>query len=124
MKLLDTSAWVEYFKGSEKGKRVRAILAESQTYTSAITFAEISKWLSENHLPLEIAIAQIKKNSIIIDLEENLLIESGRQYVFLRKIKLKTGLIDTIIYVSAILHDLTLITGDFDFQGLTGVEII
>lgn len=124
MKLLDTSAWVEYFKGTEKGKKIKIMLAGPQIYTSAITFAEISKWLSENHLPLEMAIAQIKKNSIIIDLEENILIESGRQYIFLRKIKPKMGLIDTIIYVSAILHNLTLITGDFDFQGLAKVEII
>ena len=124
MKLLDTSAWVEYFKGSEKGEKVKTILAEHQIYTSAITFAEISKWLSENNISPDFAIEQIKINSIIISLEEPILIESGTRYTPLRKIKPKIGLIDTIIYVSAILHDLTLVTRDYDFQGLTNVEMI
>lgn len=124
MKLLDTSVWVEYFKGTDKGKKIKIMLAEPQIYASAITFAEISKWLSENNISPEMAIEQIKVNSIIIDVEEAILIESGKRYVSLRKIKPKIGLIDTIIYISAILHGLTLVTGDFDFQGLLKVEMI
>ncbi len=124
MKLLDTSAWVEYFKGSEKGRRIKIILAEPEVYTSAISIAEISKWLYENNIPPELGVEQLKINSIIINLEEPILIESGKRYFALRKIKPKIGLIDTIIYVSAIIHNFTLVTTDFDFQGLPKVEIV
>ena len=124
MKLLDTSAWVEYFKGSEKGKKVRALLAEAEIYTCAMTLAEISRWFTENNLPLEQGIRQIKTNSILLDVEEPILVESGRTYVALRKIRPKMGLIDAIIYVTAARHNLTLITGDFDFNGLPNVEMM
>lgn len=124
MKLLDTSAWVEYFKGTEKGSIVRTILAENTVYTSAITLAEITKWLSENNLDSGLPIRQIKINSVIIPLEEPILIESGRRYVLLRGVRPKIGLIDTIIYVSADLHALTLVTGDLDFRGLPHVEML
>ncbi len=33
-------------------------------------------------------------------------------------------LIDTIIYTTALLHGLTLVTTDFDFSGLAKVEMI
>jgi len=124
MKLLDTSAWVEYFKGSEKGRKVKLILAELPTYTSALTFAEISKWFADNHLPIEIGIKQIKINSIVLSIEEKVLIESGKRYALLRALKPKIGLIDTIIYVTARLHNLTLVTGDYDFKGLESVELV
>lgn len=124
MKLLDTSAWVEYFQGSEKGKKVRNFLVEPEIYTSAMTLAEISRWFTENNISVDMGITQIKTNSIIIDVEERVLVESGRKYVALRKIKPKIGLIDAIIYVTAVQHNLTLITGDFDFKGLPDVEII
>lgn len=124
MRLIDTSAWVEYFKGTPKGKKVKAMIAEGETYTSAITLAEITKWFNENNLPVEIALHQIKTNSILIPVEEEILIESGKLYTHLRKRKPKIGLIDVIIYSSALLHDLTLITKDSDFSGLPKVEMI
>lgn len=124
MRLLDTSAWVEYFRGTEKGAVVRTILAGGIAYTSAITLAEITKWLSENNLDSTIPLRQIKINSVIIPLEESILIESGRRYVLLRRVRPKIGLIDVIIYVSAHLHALMLVTGDSDFKGLPNVEML
>ena len=43
MKLLDSSAWVEYFKGTPTGSNVKKILEEGAA-TSAISLAEIAKW--------------------------------------------------------------------------------
>ncbi len=124
MKLLDTWAWVEYFKGTKKGLKVKDLIKESQVYTSAISLAEITKWFYENNGDIYKAIKQVKENSIIIQLEEDILIESGKIYVKLRKIKNKIGLIDTIIYVTGILHDLDIVTGDKDFEGLVRVEFM
>ena len=124
MILLDTWAWIEYFKGSEKGNKIKSIIENRQIYTSAISIAEISKWFCQNKEDIKIGIQQLKENSIIIDLEEPILIESGRQYVELRKIKKDIGLIDVIIYTTAILHDLNVITNDNDFKGLPKVDFI
>ena|SRR3989344_6144374 len=124
MELLDTSAWIEYFKGSEKGLFVKKLIEENEVYTSAITIAEISKWFYENNHDIKLGISQIKINSIIIELSEEILIESGKKYVDLRKINNKIGLIDVIIYVSSQIYNLDLITKDSDFKNLANVKII
>ena len=124
MKLLDTSAWVEYFKGSKKGEVVRDCLKQPEVYTSALTLAELSRWFTVNKGDVGLAIEQVKKNSVIIQVEENALIESGKLYVTLRKTRKSIGMIDVILYVTALSHGLTLVTGDRDFHGLTSVEMI
>ena len=124
MKLLDTSAWVEYFKGSEKGRKVLKVLEEEEIYTSAITFAEITRWVVDNRGNVDSVLSLIRRNSVIIQLEEPILVESGKIYGQLRKIKKSIGLIDVIIYISALLHGLELVTGDYDFHGLPAVVMI
>lgn len=124
MKLLDTSAWIEFFKGSVLGEKVKRILKEEQAYTSAITLAEVSRWVQENRGDVGFAIGQIRENSIIIPLEEPILIESGVRYVELRATKKKISMIDVIIYVTAIRHGLELITKDPDFKGLPAVKML
>ncbi len=124
MKLLDTWVWIEYFKGSKEGARVKSIMEKSTVYTSAISLAEISKWVCQNNGDLDFAVKQIKTNSIIIDLEEIVLLEAGKNYVEVRKIKNAMGLIDIIIYTCADIHSLTVVTGDPDFEGLPNVEMI
>ncbi len=124
MKVLDTSAWIEYFKGSKKGEIISKIIENTQVYTNIISLAEIAKWFSQNNENIEFFIDQIKTNSIIMELHENILIESGKAYVNLRKIKNKISLIDVIIYTSATINSLELISTDKDFEGLPSSLII
>lgn len=76
MIVFDTSAWVEFFKGTEKGARVKKVLEKEEVYTSAISFAEITKWCVENGLELSLILNHVHCNSIIITLEEDILIEA------------------------------------------------
>ena len=123
MKLLDSSAWVEYFKGTPTGSNVKKILEEGAA-TSAISLAEIAKWAQENGAEVIPIITQMKKNAIVISLEEPILIESGKQYIRLRKIQKSIGMIDVIIYITALIHGLQLITTDNDFRGLPETEFL
>ena len=123
MKLLDSSAWVEYFKGTATGSNIKTILEEGAA-TSAISLAEIAKWAQENGADVTQVITQMKKNAIVISLEEPILIESGKQYVRLRKIQKSIGMIDVIIYITALIHGLQLITTDNDFRGLPETEFL
>ena len=124
MKLLDTSAWIEFFQGSALGKEVEKVLKEEQAYTCAITLAEVAKWVQDNKGDVVFAIGQIKENSIIIPLEESILVESGLQYTPLRARNGKIGMIDVIIYVAALLHGLELVTKDPDFKRLPFVRML
>ena len=71
--LIDSYAWVEFFDGTQKGKRVENILKEACCYTSGVCLAEISEvcerrgWLSWK------IIAEIKKLSTIILPDEKIL---------------------------------------------------
>lgn len=126
MKLLDTWAWIEYFKGTEKGAKVKQLLDEHYVATSAISLAELSKWFYQNKksFPFKDILQQIKTHSLILPLDESLLIESGYTYLALREIKKDIGLIDSIIYTTAQLHQLVTVTNDPNFQGFPDVEMI
>ena len=100
------------------------VLKEEQAYTCAITLAEVAKWVQDNKGDVVFAIGQIKENSIIIPLEESILVESGLQYTPLRARNGKIGMIDVIIYVAALLHGLELVTKDPDFKRLPFVRML
>ncbi len=124
MKLLDTSAWVEYFKGSETGKKVKAYLESQPCFTCALTLAEIARWFVENNHQVTFAIEQIKQNSVVIMFEEEVLVSAGKNYPPLRKISKAISMIDVIIFMTAYVHGLTLVSTDSDFRGLRGVEML
>ena len=124
MKLLDTWAWIEYFKGTQKGKEVKQIIEQEDVCTSMISLAEIAKWVTQNSLDLAQAVQQVKQNTVLLELDESLLIESGKFYNILRAKRSKIGMIDVIIYITAIRYALSLITGDKDLIGLPNVEVL
>ncbi len=123
--LFDTSSWIEYFEGTHKGNKIKSIL-ETRTviYSPIIIIAEISVWASRNGKNPSMYIDFIKKSSKILELNENALDVSGRFYWDRRKNKTKINLIDCIIYTTARLHGLVLLTKDMDFQGLPDVQIL
>ena len=123
MKLLDTSAWIEYFKGSEKGIKVKEIL-KTENATSAISLAEVAHWFEKNGADSASALKNIQVNTTIFPMEEEILITSGKICFRLRKIRQKMGLVDSIIYITALTHGLKLLTTDSDFQGLPEVEML
>ena len=124
MNLLDSSAFIELIKGSEKGKLVGEIAKKERVYMSTISLAEVSAWVYRNKGDVSSIIERIKKNVTLIDLDESLLIESGKLHVELRKTRKNIGLIDVIIYFSAAVNDLVLITKDRDFEGLANVDLM
>lgn len=123
--LVDTSAWVEYFKGSDKGSRVASLLQQDHAvYTCPLTVAEISLWCQRNnHDPLPF-VKKLNTLSTILHLSEDILITSGKIYYEERKRNGKIGLIDCIIYTTAVFHGLVLLTADRDFRTLPKVEFL
>ena len=123
--LLDTSCWVEYFKGTEKGKRLKELMEKQEVfYTCPITIAEISVWCLKNNKPSQDIIASIKKLSVMLDMSDDILVESGRIYYEERKKNGKIGLIDCIIYATSQTHGLILITKDMDFKNMKDVKVL
>ena len=123
--LLDTSAWVEYFQDTEKGKKIAKIIGTAETIcVCPLTYAEISAWATKNNADPHNYISKINELSRTIYLEEEILVLGGKIHCNQRKENRKISLVDAVIYSSSAVHGLTLLTCDADFAGLANVEIL
>ncbi|MFN7990843.1 MAG: PIN domain-containing protein [Candidatus Micrarchaeia archaeon] len=113
------------FLDTEKGRKIAEVLkTDSPIYVCPLTFAEISSWANREEKDPEPFIRKIKEFSKSLDLDEEILILSGKIHFDQRKNNGKISLIDSVIYTSAAMHGLVLLTCDSDFAGLAGVNIV
>jgi len=120
--LIDSWAWIEYFRGSKAGEKVRKYIeGENEIIISTINMAEIYRWILRFY---DEKIAEekrnfIKKRAIVIDVTEEIAIKSAKI-----KHKLKWGLGDSIIYATAKQEKAKVLTGDPHFKNLKDVIYI
>lgn len=123
--LIDTSVWIEYFKGTKLGLKLKDKIESGQLlFINPLTIAELTQWSEKNSLDTKKILEFVYANCKVLNLSNDILEFAGKNYNTLRQIKTKIGLIDVIIYVSAIINNLVLLTKDYDFNGLTGVELL
>lgn len=121
--LLDTYAWIEFFNGTEKGKRVQALIRDQPCYTSAISLAEISEWLEKQQFERFTKLATIKHTTTVLELDHSILEQAGILKVQKRKTAPGFGLIDAIILATAKIHQLPVVTGDPHFKNENIVQL-
>jgi predicted nucleic acid-binding protein len=121
--LLDTYAWVEYFRGTEKGGEVKNLLAKEQCFSCAISLAELSQWVESENLGEKKVIETVKKLSIIINLDNDLLEAAGKLNYHMKKTAKNFGMIDAIILATAKAYGLKIVTGDRHFENENSVMI-
>ncbi|MDY6957937.1 MAG: PIN domain-containing protein [Halobacteriota archaeon] len=121
--LVDSSAWIEYFKGSESGLYVKTVLEDvSETViVSAINIGEVYSWVLEYY---DIDIAEdmrqtMKKRAFVCDVTETIVIEAAM-------LKNSNGweLDSSIIYVTAKNEGASILTGDPNFKNLNNATLI
>jgi len=121
--LLDTYAWVEFFRGTKKGERVKEIL-KSQCFTCAISLAELNEWCHREKLRPHKYSKIVKELSIIIVPDEAIYELAGR-INFLQKKRVKGwGIVDSLILTTAKIYGLTIVTGDRHFKNIKNVIMI
>jgi predicted nucleic acid-binding protein len=121
MRLVDTSAWIEWLIDSDTGKAVAGALPErDQWLVPTIVQLELAKWLTreagEDKADQAIAFTE---TCAVVPLDTRLALAaaevSGRE-------KLATA--DAIIYATAQAHGADVLTCDAHFEGLPGVTLI
>ena len=122
--LLDTYAWVEFFLGTDKGKKVESVLSKKECYTSVLSITEITKWCRKEKFDPMKFVKIIKQNSSTIYLNDFVAIGAGNVSFELGKQIKNWGLVDALIYATALFYGLTLLTGDQHFKGLENVEML
>ena len=122
MKALDTSAWVEWLIASETGA---AVLAEIPGLTPilvpTIVQFELAKWLTRERGKDERnrIMAFMQATCMIAPLDSELAIDAADASA-----RHKLAAADAIIYATARLHEVKLVTCDAHFENLPGVVLI
>lgn len=132
MVVLDTYAWVEYFRGTEKGSVVREFLRKEKVVTPSIVLPELArKYKREGFDEPEIVkrLFFIESVSEIVEISIEIALKSSELYFELYRIakenKLRTpSLADAIVYATALVRNDKLITGDRLFKDLEAVIYI
>ena len=116
----DSSAWIEYFAGTSKGKQVKKYIDENTNiFTPSICLMEIkNKYIREGYKYQE-RIEFICNISSIIDITKEIALKGA-------EIKDKQGLytVDALIYAASENKKSILMTGDHHFKNLKNVEIL
>jgi len=116
----DSSAWIEYFAGSTKGKKVKKYIDENANIlTPSICLMEIkNKYIREGH-KFQNRIEFICNISTIVDITEEVALMGA-------EIKNKYNLytVDATIYAASQLKKSILLTGDHHFESLSNVELL
>lgn len=120
----DTSAWIEYFKGSSKGAIVNNYLDTGNLITPTIVLAELSIKSAKELWDFEKYMEFIKSKSLIVGLTEGIIKECGSTYISMRKIQPSFGLVDTLILLIAKHRNAKILTSDNHFRGLDNVELL
>lgn len=123
--LFDTSAWIEFFQGTEKGKTVEEILKREENFTSIVTLSEAVNWCLRNKPDkTKDYINGIKNGSRILDVSETIAVCAGKLNFERKKIAKNWGMIDSIILATAQIYNLKILTKDSGFKDLPNVEML
>jgi len=121
MRLVDTSAWIEWLIGSPTGEAVTAQLPEQSDWlVPTMVQLELAKWLArevgEDKADQVIAFTQLCH---VVPLDTEIALAAAEAC---RVHKLATA--DAIVFATARAQDATMITCDAHFDGLPGVTLI
>ena len=121
MRLIDTSAWIEWLMASPTGKAVASkIPVRDEWLVPTLVQLELAKWLTgelgEEKTDQVVAFTQM---CAVAPLDTKIALAAAE---ICRTHKLATA--DAIIYATALEHEADLVTCDAHFDGLPGVTFI
>ncbi len=118
--VLDSSAWIEYFRGTKKGELVEKCLGHGKTATPAIVLGELSDFYTRGNKDyFEKDLLFISSKTSIIDLSAEIAIDAGKiKNAVRRKYKNNFGLADAVILATARKFEAQTVTSDSHFKGL------
>jgi uncharacterized protein len=121
MRLVDTSAWIEWLTGSRVGGELAAELPVSTEWlVPTIVQLELAKWLTrevgEDKADQVIAFTE---TCVVVDLDTAIAVGAAECCA---RHKLSTA--DAIVYATTLAHGADLLTCDRHFENLPGVRFV
>ncbi len=129
--VVDSYAWIEYFLGSDKGKKVLEELRRAEeVITPSVVLAELAhKYFREgmDRAQVEERINLVRSVSAIRDLDDQVILGLREAYGVLldnarrQGMRQKPALNDAIVLSTSLIVEGSVITGDRHFKGLNRV---
>ncbi len=125
-RVLDSFAWVEYFRGTPAGRAVADELGADLVGTPLLVVAELrDKYVRERIPDWSKDLGFLKAMSDLLPEDEAIAVRAGETRNRMRADGRKDfGLVDAIIYETARAVGATLVTGDPHFRGVHGVRYL
>lgn len=125
-RVLDSFAWVEYFRGTEAGRAVAEELETALVGTPLVVLAELrDKYVREEIPEWPRDLSFIKELTALLPEDERIAVRAGETKNRMRaEGRRDFGLIDGIIYETARAVNAVLVTGDPHFRDVPGVRFL
>lgn len=121
--IIDSYAWVEYFKGSKQGEMAREFIENKTSATSVITIAELSEKYEREGKSFEEDFNFIISQTKIIQLNTDIALLAGKINNGNKKKIKNWGMADAIILSSAKINKGKVVTGDKHFRTFDSVML-
>lgn len=121
---MDTSAWIEYLAGTQKGVLIRSQIEKNTIFVTGMIVTELCAKFLREEKPVEIAVDALRSNAILAQLDFELAYRTAQIYHQQRKQKPKFGIVDAQIVATARAHQAKILTCDTDFLGLPDAIVI
>ena len=115
--VLDSSAWIEYFEGSNIGEKVNKIIeSDNEIYVLAVNIGEIISMLKRNSKDFKTAYESIVKRAKIVDITPRIAKDSGILHAEKRMKNSSFSLADSFIINAAKAIKAKVVTKDLQFK--------
>jgi len=116
--VFDTYAWIEYFLGTDKGKKVDNYLSDNEIITPILVIIELNCKSDKEEWNFEEYLDFINSKSTISFINWDIAKMCSKAYLEERKKHKDFSLIDAIILSTARINNSKILTGDKHFVGL------
>jgi predicted nucleic acid-binding protein len=123
--VVDSYAWIEYFRGSKAGEKAKEFIEGGKAATTTIAIAELrEKYAREGWPYFDEDLLFITSSTAIVNLTKNIAVKAGEMNAAM-KVKVKGwGMADSITLATAQIAKAKVVTGDKHFKGLKQAILI
>lgn len=122
--LLDTHAWVELMNDSPAGRHIMQLIQSEPAALAMPSISELAAWALRNGQDPKKTVDYVKSQSTLIPFSEETARYAGQIHYRARQDTPDFGMVDAMIYATALLHGQRLVTGDPHFRGKPSVIFI
>ena len=123
--VIDSYAWVEYFRGTRSGGLARPYVEGDHAATSTLTLAELrQKYLREKWQSFEVDLGFVSARTFIAPVDRSVALLAGELNQARKKSVKDWGMADSVILATARSASAKVVTGDKHFEGLKDVVFI